>query len=136
MRTVPGILFGVAAALLIVAGAEWIETALYPLPTLDVADPATLARVVADMPLPAKLLIVSGWLLGAFGGAWLGLRVCDRRLILWIVVGAVVAAALANVLTLPHPVWMKVCAVVLPIIGGALAARVHRKPYPGEALLG
>lgn len=136
MRTVPGILFGVAAALLIVAGAEWIETALYPLPTLDVADPATLARVVADMPLPAKLLIVSGWLLGAFGGAWLGLRVCDRRVVLWGVVGAVIAAGLANVLTLPHPVWMMACAVVLPVFGGALAARAHRKPYPGEALLG
>jgi len=136
MRTVSGLLFGVAAALLIVGGAEWIETALYPLPTLDTADPATLAGIVTDMPLPAKLLIVAGWLLGAFGGAWAGLRVCDRRMVVLGVSGAVMAAGLANVLTLPHPLWMIVCAVVLPVIGGALAVRAHRTPYPGEALLG
>ncbi|MDF0487963.1 hypothetical protein PX554_07455 [Sphingomonas sp. H39-1-10] len=136
MRTVLGIVFGVAAALLIVGAAESIETALYPLPALDNADPATLAGVVADMPLAAKLLIVAGWPIGAFGGAWLGLRVCDRRVAAGIVVAAVMAAALANVLTLPHPVWMIICAVVLPVLGGALAVGVHRKPYRGEALLG
>jgi len=136
MRTLLGSLFGVVAALLIVAGAEWIETALYPLPALDVADSGTLAGIVADLPFPAKVLIVSGWLLGAGGGVWLGLRICDRRAVGWIVVAAVTAAALANVLTLPHPLWMKACAVVLPIVGGALAMWRHRKPYAGEALLG
>jgi len=136
MRTALGIVFGVAAALLIVAAVEQADAAMYPLPTLDSADAATLSGVVSDMPFPAKILTVSGWFAGAFGGAWLGLRVCDRRWVGWAVVVAVVTAAVATILTLPHPLWMKVCAIVLPMLGGALAGRAHRKPYPGEALLG
>jgi hypothetical protein len=136
MRTVSGIVFGVVAALLIVAAVEQVEASLYPLPTLDAADTATLSNIVNEMPVPAKVLTVLGWLAGAFGGAWLGLRVCDRRWVGWAVVIAVVAAAVVTVTTLPHPVWMKVCAIVLPMLGGALAGWTHRKPYPGEALLG
>ena len=49
MRTTLGILFGMIAALAIVAGMEWVETSLYPLPTLESADASTLAEVVADM---------------------------------------------------------------------------------------
>jgi hypothetical protein len=136
MRTVLGIVFGVVAALLIVAAVEQIEAALYPLPTLESADAATLSDIVNDMPVPAKVLTVLGWLAGAFGGAWLGLRVCDRRWVGWAVVVAVVAAAVVTITTLPHPAWMKVCAIVLPMLGGGLAGLAHRKPYPGEALLG
>ncbi|CAN5281094.1 hypothetical protein BH10PSE15_BH10PSE15_14870 [soil metagenome] len=136
MRIVLGILFGIVAAMAIVAGIEWAESALYPLPTLDVADPDMLAGLVTNMPLPAKILIVVGWLLGAIGGAWLSLRVCDRSWTAWVVVLGVIVAAVANVATLPHPVWMQACAVLLPVLGGGLATRVHRKPYAGEALLG
>lgn len=136
MRTLLGIVFGVLAALLIIDAVEQVTSALYPLPILDSADAATLSNVVHDMPLAAKLLTVFGWLAGAFGGAWFGLRVRDRRRVGWAVVIAVIASAVVSVATLPHPVWMKVCAIVLPMLGGALAKRMHRKPYPGEALLG
>jgi hypothetical protein len=136
MRTVLGIVFGVVAALLIIAAVEQVETTLYPLPVLDAADAVTLSDIVTDMPFPAKLLTVLGWFAGAFGGAWLGLRVCDRRWVGWAVVVAVVATAVATITTLPHPVWMKAGAIVLPMLGGALAGWAHRKPYPGEALLG
>lgn len=46
------------------------------------------------------------------------------------------AASVANQATLPHPLWMQVCAVLLPLLGGWLAQARHRKPYAGEALLG
>jgi len=48
----------------------------------------------------------------------------------------VVASAIVTVSNLPHRLWMKVCAVVLPVLGDSLAGLAHRKPYPGEALLG
>lgn len=137
MRTVFGILFGVIAAMLIVEAVDRAGLSLYPLLVpLETADPDTLASVIIDMPLPAKILIVMGWLLSAFGGAWLTLRICDRRWTGWFVVVVVMGIGILNVTTLPHPLWMKVCAVAMPILGGVLAIRAHRKPYPGEALLG
>jgi hypothetical protein len=136
MRIVTGIVLGVVASLLILAGIDHVEDALYPLPTVDFADAGSLASIVNDMPFPAKLLTVLGWFAAAFGGGWLGLRVCDVRWVGWAVVIVVVAAAVTTVTTLPHPLWMKVCAVALPMLGGALAGWAHRKPYAGEALLG
>jgi len=137
MRTLLGILFGIVAAMVIVEGVDRVAFALYPIPLApEAADPATLAKIVVTMPLAVKLLLALGWLLGSAGGAWLALRVCDQRLAMFFVVGTVIGIALASVLTLPHPLWMKAGAVTLPIIGGALATRGHRRPYSGEALLG
>jgi hypothetical protein len=88
------------------------------------------------MPLPAKLIVVAAWFLGAFGGAWMALRITDWRWAGVIVMVLVIFGGVMNFLELPHPLWMQVCAVVLPLIGGWLAARLHSKPYPGEPLLG
>jgi len=137
MRTILAILFGVIAAATIIEAVNRAAFLLYPLPVaLDAVDADTLAKIVIEMPLLVRLLMVLGWLLASLGGAWLALRVCDRYLAGWIVVAAVVADSLYFVLALPQPVWMRICSLLLPIIGGALAARAHRKPYPGEALLG
>jgi hypothetical protein len=140
MRIVLSLVFGVAAAMLIVTAVEWADAVLYPLPrdidAIDSADPATLAMVVANMPLPAKIIVVAGWLFGALGGAWLALRISDRRWTGWVIVAVVIAGGVVNILSLPHPVWMQACAVLMPIVGGVIAVRWHRKYYPGEALLG
>jgi hypothetical protein len=136
MRKVLGTLVGIAAAILIVAALEHVATMIYQLPSLDSADYETLKHVVGDMPLSAKLLIAAGWLLAPLGGAWLALRICDWRWSGWIVVLVILAGSIANILTLPHPIWMQLCASLLPVLGGWFGIRLHHKPYPGEPLLG
>ncbi len=95
-----------------------------------------VARIIPSMPMPGKLIIVSAWLLGAFGGAWSALRITDWRWSAVVVTIFVIVGGVINFVELPHPVWMRVCAVVLPIIGGWVGWKLHRRPYPGEALLG
>lgn len=140
MRKVLGIVAGVIAAFLLIALLETIGTTIYPLPagleSMESADSAALAAAMAEIPLAAKLVVVASWLVGAFGGAWLALRISDRRWSGWIVTGLVIAAGLVNIALLPHPFWMQACALAMPLAGGWLAARLHRKPYPGEPLLG
>jgi hypothetical protein len=145
MRKVLGIVAGVTAAFLLIALLETIGTTISPLPagleSMESADSAALAAAMAEIPLPAKLLVVAGWLVGAFGGAWLALRISDWRWSGWIVAALVIAALviatrLANIALPPHPFWMQACALAMPLAGGWLAARLHRKPYPGEPLLG
>jgi hypothetical protein len=137
MRIMLSILFGLAAAMLIIMAIEWGDDILYPFPgTVDTADPAALAAVMANMPLPAKIIVVAGWLLGALGGAWLALRISDRQWTGWVIVAAVVVGGVTNLIALPHPLWMQVCTFLMPVLGGLIAMRWHRKYYPGEALLG
>ena len=140
MRKVLGVGAGVIAAFLLIALLETIGTTLYPLPaeleSMESADSAAIAAAIAEIPLPAKMLVVIGWLVGTLGGAWLALRISNWRWSGWIVAALVIAAGFVNIALLPHPFWMQICAVAMPLAGGWLAARFHRKPYPGEPLLG
>lgn len=137
MRRLFGTLAGILIAIFILAGIEYLDGLLYPLPAdIDPDDAAAIAVIIPNMPLPAKLIVVSAWFAGAFGGAWMALRITDWRWSGVIVTLFVIAGGVLNFLELPHPVWMQVCAVVLPLAGGWLAARLHPKPYPGEPLLG
>ena len=136
VRVIGGIVAGVGAAFAIVAGPENIGSALFRSPPLMNDGSADLARWMAAVPLPAKLIVVAGWALAAFAGPWLALRITDRAWTGWVVSALFLAASVANQATLPHPLWMQVCAVLLPLLGGWLAQARHRKPYAGEALLG
>ncbi|MEG3124511.1 hypothetical protein [Sphingomonas sp. GB1N7] len=137
MRRILGIVLGAIAATVLISGMEALATLLYPFPQeLETLDPAALAVTMAAVPLPAKLMVVLGWTIGAFGGAWLALRVSDWRWAGWIIALLVAAAGIANILALPHPLWMQIAAIAAPSIGGLAASRLHHKPYRGEPLLG
>lgn len=139
MRKVSAIVVGSIVALALAAAIERTGIWLYAgSVTRDVAapDPAALAVLLGTMPLPMKIVVVIGWLIAPLAGVWLCLRIGDWAIGGWIVTGLFVVAAIAGQVSVPHPVWMQGCAVILPVIGGWLAQRLHRKPYPGEALLG
>lgn len=137
MRYLLGTLAGVAIAILIMMAIEYVDGQLYPWPTdIDPGDSAAMAQLIPSLPFPAKLIVVSAWLLGALGGAWSAMRITDWRWSAVVVTLFVIAGGVINFIDLPHPFWMQVCAVVLPPIGGWLAVRLHARPYPGEALLG
>ena len=136
MKKVVGVIVGIVVALLLVAASDWISSVLFPPGDVDTADPNILAAYIARMPFAAKLIVASGWLVAPLAGAWLCLRVADWVPGGWIVTIVFLAAGLMNQVALPHPLWMQVGAVVLPLIGGWLAQRLHHKPYPGEPLLG
>lgn len=71
---------------------------------------------VAAMSAPAKLLVVAGWFLGAFAGALAGLRIGRWPSAAWIVGALVLAGGVANILTIPHPLWMQAAAVLAPVL--------------------
>lgn len=137
VRRIWGSVAGIAIAIGIMLAIEYVDAALYPLPAdIDLDNADAVAAIIPGMPLPAKLIVVSAWLLGAFGGTWLAMRITDWRGSAVIVTLFVIAGGVLNFLELPHPLWMQACAVLLPLVGGWLAVRLHPKPYPGEPLLG
>ena len=137
IRNLFGTLAGVAVALLIMLSVEYLQDALYPLPDYVDPDDATVTgAVILMMPLPAKLIIVSAWFLAAFGGGWIALRITDWRWSSIIVMLLTIAGGIINIIQLPYPAWMQAGFVLLPPLGAWAAERLHRKPYPGEPLLG
>ena len=136
MKKFVAVVVGIAVAFLLVATSDWIGSWLFPIDNVNSADPGMLADYIAGMPIAAKMIIAGGWLIAPLAGAWLALRIADWRPGGWIVATVFLAAGLMNQFVLPHPLSMQIGAVVLPLLGGWLAQRLHRKPYPGEPLLG
>ena len=128
LRKIGGTLAGIALAIAVIIIVEMVGNALYPPPPgIDPKNPEAMARLIGTMPRAALMAIVLGWTAGAFLGSWLAARIARS---VWpaVVVGAlVVCGAVANMLTIPHPVWMWVSGIVLvglmTLAGGALGAR-------------
>lgn len=128
MRKLFGTIAGVAIAILVIFGLEIVASHLFPaLADFETADDAEIAAMIAQMPLAAKLTIVAGWGLGAFAGALVAFRAARWEAAGWMVAIFVVAGGIINITTIPHPLWMQLCAVALPFIGALFAYGLYRR---------
>ncbi|MCL1634194.1 hypothetical protein M2650_06055 [Luteimonas sp. SX5] len=126
-RTIAGAVVGLAVAMAAIFLVEALATAISPPPPgLDLTNEADLARMV-ELATPAmKAMVVFGWLLASFVGGWVAAKISrSHRVAAAIVVGiGVVAGVILNATMLPHPLWMTVLGVALPIPLAWYAARL------------
>ena len=125
-RTILGILAGVIVAWLAMTICEFASLFLHRPPAgLDLRDPQALAAHIAAAPLSAMLVVVVGWALAAFVGAWVAARIARHRRAAALVIGLLVlAGVIANIAMIPHPLWMTVAGLALPLPLAWLAARI------------
>lgn len=124
-RTILGILAGLVVAWLAMTACEFASLFLHRPPAgLDLRDPQALAAHIAAAPLSAMLVVVVGWALAAFAGAWVAARIARHRLVAALVIGVLVlAGVIANNAMIPHPLWMTLAGIALPLPLAWLAAR-------------
>lgn len=127
-RTILSVLAGLVVAWLVMSLCEFGSLALHrPPPGLDLRNPEALALHIASAPLSAMLLVLAGWVLGAFLGGWVAARIARHRRAAPLVIGAlVVLGVIANNMLIPHPLWMTIAGVALPIPAAWFAARLMR----------
>lgn len=128
-RTILGILAGMVTAWLLIMAFQFASGTLYPPPPgLDLTQPDQLAAFVAQAPPAAMALVLAGWVLGAFVGGWVAAKVARAHpLFAALMVGLLVlAGVVANNTMIPHPLWMTVLGVLLPLPASWLAARMAR----------
>lgn len=128
VRTILGILAGAVVAWLAISVCEFASLFLHrPAPGLDMRDPQALAAHIAAAPLSAMLLVVLGWSLAALLGAWVAARIARHKTVAALFIGALVLlGVVANNMMIPHPLWMTIAGVVLPIPLAWLATRRMR----------
>lgn len=133
IRTVVAVLLGLVVALATMLLIEYLGMSLFPLPPgIDLDSEDDLARLVASSTTGKKLWVLMGWTLAAFAGGWVASRISRRhRSGAALAVGAlIVAGVLLNAAMLPHPAWMTVAGVLLPLPVAWLAARPGRLRTP------
>lgn len=127
LAVLAGMLLGGLTAGLIEMGSSW----LYPAPEgMDFSNREQLHEFVSTLPLPAFLIVLVAWITSAFVGPWVARRLApDRSAIPGLIVGALfILAPIANLIMIPHPVWMWPAALVACPLMGLFALALSAPP--------
>ena len=126
LQSVAAVIAGLVVAMLFVVGVEGMSAILHPFPPgADPSDLETCRLHVARYPAGVLVLGALGWALGVLASAWLATRLGSRRHVAHgIVIGLILlAAAVANMIMLPYPVWFWVLNLALFPLATYVAAR-------------
>lgn len=137
-RTILAVVAGVVVAWLIIVASQFAGAAAYPPPPgLDVTDPQQLAAFIQAAPPAAMGLVLGGWVFGALLGGWAAARISRRhpRTAALLVGVLVLAGVIANAMMIPHPSWMTIAGVLLPVPAAWLGARLGRRQAPATPSL-
>lgn len=128
VRSIAAVVSGLIVAVLVVALVEMAGHMVFPPPPgLDVTNPADQARLMESIPPAALVMVAIAWFLGSLAGACTATALGGRILLAWIVALAIAAMGLWTTQLFPHPQWMVVAAVVLPLVAVLLAKRLMRR---------
>ena len=128
LRNITAGVAGIVAGVVLISLVQWISHVIVPLPPgFDAADPEALARLVAQLPPLAFILLELSYVAGALASGFVAARLARTRpMALALVMGGVFTLFnIANQLQIPHPAWLAVLTTVtfLPLawLGGRLA---------------
>lgn len=123
VRNIIAVLAGLVAAAVTVGVCEGAGHAIFPPPAgIDLANAEDQRRLMEVIPLGAKLAVVLAWFLGALAGSATAIYIAKEFRPGWIVGLVMVGLSIFTTQMFPHPVWMVLAALVLPI-AAVLAAR-------------
>ncbi|WP_205503235.1 hypothetical protein [Rufibacter psychrotolerans] len=129
-RSILSVLGGAAVGVFTISLVQYLSHQLYPVPAnLDPEDLEAASAALANAPTPALLLVLLAYALGSFFGGMVAARYAVHRPVLHaLLVGILLlAAGIANLVALPHPVWFTVAAVLLFLpmayFGGTMSAK-------------
>ena len=136
LRTVFAFLLGVVAMVATVAGLQMLGHWIWPPPSgIDMADKAQMAGFVAAMPLAAKIWVLVAYATAVEVGTIVAVLVNRARwrgLAMSIGLLMMVLCAL-NFWMLPHPWWVIVIGLLLPLPVAMAAGWWLRPKSPGAA---
>jgi hypothetical protein len=135
LKIIAGLVAGLAVALASIYVIWLIGLQIYPLPQESGAvSLESEGALIQSMPTGAQAFIVLAWFGGAYLGALTATHISRRYWPGWIIAGFVACVAIANIVMFPHPEWMQIGAVVVPIVGGLLASHWARRSFRAPLL--
>ncbi len=119
LRDVLGAIVGIAVAVLTVTLFNWISHTVYPVPSdFDVTSTAALAEHLASAPPGALLIVLAGYFVATFDGAFIACWIGRAKPVIFALVVGVIMMVLTstNLIMIPHPMWFNIAAVAGIII--------------------
>mgnify|MGYP007070581564 CR=1 FL=1 len=125
LRRMVGLIVGIFAGALMVALIEAAGQKIFPPPPgADLKDPAQLRALMSQLPVGALVSVVVAWVLGAVAGGQIAMGIArDPRVSLAVGFFLTVMGAM-TMSSFPHPIWMWIAGLLLPVPSAWLGARL------------
>ncbi len=120
IRSIVSILVALFSAVIIIFLVEYLSQRLYPMPeSLDYNDYEALSSWIKTLPVSAMIIVILGWFVGSFTGAYIVSRMDELSAIRsTAVVGTLLlVSTIINLVQIPHPNWMWIGGVVSILCG-------------------
>lgn len=118
LKRIAGPIVGIIVCGLVIYAIEELTDRLFP-----GARAAAIAGDLASVPTGALVTVVAAWTVGALVGGVVATRIAERRWAAWIVAAFVVISVAVNATVIPHPAWMLMVGIILPLLAGWIASR-------------
>ncbi len=129
-RKIAAVLTGIVVAFALVFVIEMIGHRVYPPPSdLDFTQPDIVAGYMQTLPAGAFMFVLAGFALATLAGGFVAARIARSQAFLFAgIIGALMlAATVANLLMIPHPLWFSITAIALILVSTVLAGRLARR---------
>jgi hypothetical protein len=130
LRNILALPVGIAVAIAIVGGLEWLSHQFFDVAdSVDMHDETAARAFIASLPLAAILMIGAAWMIGAFTGSLVAgkLGTLKPQICASTVTGLILAGAITNLLLIPHPVWFSITAPIGVILAGIAAWQLLKR---------
>jgi len=128
LRRLLAVVAGLVTGMIIVALVEGAGHALWPPPAgTDLRDPEQLKALLPTLPIGALLAVVVAWALGAFGGGWMAATLARSPREALVVGFLLLCLGVLTMVQIPHPLWMWVAGVAVPLPAAWFGARLRPK---------
>jgi len=129
LRRIVGLVLGIFAAAVMFALIDATSHKIFPPPAgLDPHDPAHMKTLVSQLPIGALISVILAWILGALAGGQVAMGIA-RDLRTALLVGFFMTAMGAMAMSsIPHPLWMWISGMLLPLPSAWLGARLASRP--------
>jgi hypothetical protein len=118
VKNLLAVVAGVIVGGLMVAVMEIIGHSLFPPPPgLDASNPASLAKLMEQVPMGAKLSVVVAWAVGSLAAGFVAGKLAsfNGSTMALIAGGVLLCAGGYTMIAIPHPVWMVIAGLLVPL---------------------
>lgn len=136
LRSVIGVIVGLAIAFATVWFMQWISHTVFPPPAdLDVTNTDAMAAYMADAPIGGLILVLAGYIIATFDGAFAACLIGRAKPVVFgLTIGVIMLALTAtNLILIPHPIWFSVSSIAGIVIAAWLAILVAPSSFTTRA---
>jgi hypothetical protein len=125
LKLVLAVVAGLIAGGVIVFATEYIGHSLFPPPAdLDLSNPDDVKRLIDSLPFGAFAMVMLGWFLGSFAGAFVAHAIAKKPAAAWAVAAIFILFTAMNFVMIPHPMWMIAAGLLIPLASAWLVLRM------------